>query len=104
MAGVAVFSVGEEDIDRRVLMYKKEFLPCDEELQAIKRGEEYDPQRSRLEKEERARAEEEARTRKPEKFKPNHNYKEKYSHLIGTTAAKDAARKTETNKQYGFGM
>lgn len=41
--------------------------------------------------------------RKPEKFKPNSNYKDKYAHLIGQDAALDAAKKTETNKQYGFG-
>lgn len=86
-------------------MYKKECLPCDDEMQALKRGELYDPERARLEKEERARQEIEARTlKKPEKFKPNHNYKDKYSHLIGTTAAKAAAKRTETNKQYGFGI
>jgi hypothetical protein len=42
-------------------------------------------------------------SRKPEKFVPNSNYKEKYQHLIGLDAALEAAKKTETNKQYGFG-
>lgn len=41
--------------------------------------------------------------RKAEKFVPNSNYKDKYAHLIGQDAALDAARKTETNKCYGFG-
>lgn len=41
--------------------------------------------------------------RKPEKIIPNTNYKDKYAHLIGHEAALDAARKTETNKSYGFG-
>lgn len=47
--------------------------------------------------------EEERLKKKPENFKPSTNYKDKYSHLIGTVAAKDAAQKTQTNKQYGFG-
>lgn len=38
-----------------------------------------------------------------EKFVPNSNYKDKYAHLIGQDAALEAARKTETNKAYGFG-
>lgn len=55
---------------------------------------------------ERRQDEEDARMsskRKKEKFVPNTNYKDKYSHLIGTIAAKEAAQRTETNKQYGFG-
>lgn len=34
---------------------------------------------------------------------PSTNYKDKYVHLIGQEAALDAARKTESNKSYGFG-
>lgn len=40
---------------------------------------------------------------KPKKIIPNTNYKDKYAHLIGQDAALDAAKKTETNKSYGFG-
>lgn len=46
---------------------------------------------------------EEESKRKPEKFIPNSNYKDKYAHLIGHDAALKAAKKTETNKSYGFG-
>lgn len=34
---------------------------------------------------------------------PNSNYKDKYAHLIGQDSALEAAKKTETNKTYGFG-
>ena len=34
---------------------------------------------------------------------PSSNYKDKYHHLIGTSAAKDAAKKTEANKSFGMG-
>lgn len=48
-------------------------------------------------------ADEEATKKKPKKFVPNSNYKDKYAHLIGQDAALKAAKKTETNKTYGFG-
>ena len=34
---------------------------------------------------------------------PQSNYKDKYQHLIGTVAAKDAAEATTANRSYGFG-
>ncbi len=34
---------------------------------------------------------------------PTTNYKDKYEHLIGKEAAKDAAKLTTANKSYGFG-
>lgn len=40
---------------------------------------------------------------KPVEVKPNSNYKDKYAHLIGQDAAVKAAKRTETNKNYGFG-
>lgn len=42
-------------------------------------------------------------THEPLKIQPNSNYKDKYVHLIGQEAALEAARKTESNKSYGFG-
>lgn len=36
-------------------------------------------------------------------FVPATNYKDKYEKLIGKVAAKDAAKITTANKQYGFG-
>jgi len=35
--------------------------------------------------------------------KPSSNYKDKYNHLIGSTSAKEAARKTEANASFGMG-
>lgn len=37
------------------------------------------------------------------KIIPNSNYKDKYKHLIGDEAAKDAAKQTTANRSYGFG-
>lgn len=46
---------------------------------------------------------EEQRQIKSTEVTPNSNYKDKYIHLIGQEAAEKAAKKTETNKSYGFG-
>lgn len=43
-----------------------------------------------------------SQVKKPEAC-PNSNYKDKYSHLIGTSAAKDAAHTLEANRTYGCG-
>jgi hypothetical protein len=43
-----------------------------------------------------------SKNKKPQ-AEPAKNYKEKYEHLIGKESALDAAKKTVTNKQYGFG-
>lgn len=51
IAGVAAFSFGEEEVDRAVTLYKKEFAPCDEELAALRRGEEWDPLKAQAEAE-----------------------------------------------------
>ena len=37
------------------------------------------------------------------KIEPASNYRDKYNHLIGNSAAKDAAKKTEANKSFGMG-
>lgn len=51
IAGIAAFSFGEEEIDRAVTLYKKEFAPCDEELAALRRGDEWDPVKAQAEAE-----------------------------------------------------
>lgn len=42
--------------------------------------------------------------KEPSIVTPNSNYKDKYVHLVGHETALDVARRTETNKSYGFGM
>lgn len=104
IAGLTSFTFGEEDIDRHIQIWKKEFSPCDGELAALRRGEQWDPLKERQLKEEAEWKEklELERARTMNKVQPRTNYKEKYEHLIGKEAALDAARKTETNKQYGM--
>lgn len=105
IAGIAAFSFGEEEIDRAVTLYKKEFAPCDEELAALRRGEEWDPLKAQAEaekKEQEVKEERQASRKRKSDVVPTSNYQEKYHHLIGKEAALDAARVTQTNKQYGF--
>ena len=48
IAGLNAFSFGIEDVDRHTVVYKKEFTPSDDELNALKKGEEYDPKKLEL--------------------------------------------------------
>lgn len=104
-AGLISYPFGEDGVDRHVRVYRKESAPCEYELAARRRGEPWNEQIKQklletIEMKRRAMREEEVR--KPEKIIPHTNYKDKYAHLIGHEAALDAARKTETNKSYGF--
>ncbi|XP_061103794.1 sperm-associated antigen 7 homolog isoform X1 [Conger conger] len=104
VAGLTSFSFGEDEESRYVMIFKKEFAPSDEELEAYRKGEEWDPQKA----EERRRLREQAaldaqsaNQTETQTASPSSNYRDKYSHLIGTSAAKDAAHTLEANQAYG---
>ncbi|XP_034034421.1 sperm-associated antigen 7 homolog [Thalassophryne amazonica] len=104
VAGLTSFSFGEAEDSRYVMLFKKEFAPSDEELEAYRKGKEWDPQLA----EQRRRVREQAALEKAADSQttkletcPNSNYRDKYSHLIGTSSAKDAARTLEANRAYG---
>ncbi|XP_059607595.1 sperm-associated antigen 7 [Phlebotomus argentipes] len=105
IAGLIGMSFGQEGVDRYIVVYKKEYSPTEDEIAARRNGEEWNTQveeeyKKRREDEEKA---EEERAKLPgEDPTPKSNYKEKYVHLIGEKAALEAAKKTETNKSYGF--
>ncbi|NXI23211.1 SPAG7 protein, partial [Sterrhoptilus dennistouni] len=46
VAGLTSFSFGDDEDSRYVMVFKKEFAPSDEELEAYRRGEEWDPARA----------------------------------------------------------
>ncbi|XP_030842670.1 sperm-associated antigen 7-like [Strongylocentrotus purpuratus] len=106
VAGMTSFSFGEAEVDRYIMLFKKEIPPTEEELNAYKRGEKWDPEEARFlakkvaEEAEKARQVEEAR--EPVKVVPTSDYKAKYKDLIGEESAKDAARHLTPNKQFGF--
>uniref|UniRef100_A0A672PRD1 Sperm-associated antigen 7 homolog n=2 Tax=Sinocyclocheilus grahami TaxID=75366 RepID=A0A672PRD1_SINGR len=96
VAGLASFSFGEDKESRYVMLFKKEFAPSDEELEAYRKAEE-----RRRRKERAALETEEASRSQKRPASPNSNYRDKYSHLIGTSAAKDAAHTLQANQSYG---
>ncbi|KAL4221242.1 Sperm-associated antigen 7 [Mactra antiquata] len=104
IASLTSFSFGLEEQDRYVMIWKKEFAPSDEELLAYRRDEEWDPEKAKQILELRAKELEESKYKKDKikKVEPASNYRDKYKHLIGETAAKDAAQSTVTNRSYGF--
>lgn len=108
MANVLAYSFGEEDVDRHIVLFKREHAPSEDQLNTLRKGEEWNEKvAEKLKKERERRAREEAEYQKSRKrkedFVPNSFYKDKYQHLIGKEAALEAARKTEANSNYGFG-
>uniref|UniRef100_A0A0K8S6I7 R3H domain-containing protein n=1 Tax=Lygus hesperus TaxID=30085 RepID=A0A0K8S6I7_LYGHE len=107
-AGLTAQSFGQEGIDRYIMVFKKEYPPTEDELAVLRTGEEWTLEKERemaaqREREKIAAMEANLKTSKEDKnFVPATNYREKYQHLIGLEAARDAARITQTNKQYGF--
>ena len=53
VAGLVSYSFGEEEVDRHIQIWKKEFSPCEGELSALRRGETWDPVKQAQEREER---------------------------------------------------
>jgi len=109
VAGLVAHSFGEEDVDRHVCLWRKEFSPCEDELEAFRQGIEWDPVQNAREKYETARRlqqeqDEDKKRRKTEKnFVPKQvNYQHKYEHLIGNESALAGAKELESNKSYGM--
>ena len=103
--GLTGHSFGLEDIDRHVVVYKEGFVPCEDELNCLRRGEVYDPVKIERERKEKELEEQEYLLSKKKRKKddvPVSDYKEKYSHLIGREAGLSAAAATVANKSYGF--
>uniref|UniRef100_A0A023G613 Putative actin-binding protein n=1 Tax=Amblyomma triste TaxID=251400 RepID=A0A023G613_AMBTT len=105
IAGLTAFSFGEEEVDRYVMIFKKEFAPSDEELAAYRRGEEWDPEKAKAAARERelaAAALAEQAKQSGQGSAPQNDYHEKYEKLLGRESGKEAAKITTPNKQFGF--
>jgi len=101
IAGLTAYSFGIEDVDKHTVVYKKEFVPNEDELNALRKGEEYDPKKIELLKQ--MELEEQKRKAIEDKdIVPNRNFREKYDKLIGSEAGKSAAVIATPNKQFGF--
>lgn len=42
------YSFGEEGVDRHIVVYKKQFVPCEDELNALRRGEEWNEEKAKI--------------------------------------------------------
>uniref|UniRef100_A0A131YYM8 Sperm-associated antigen 7-like protein n=2 Tax=Rhipicephalus TaxID=426455 RepID=A0A131YYM8_RHIAP len=105
IAGLTAFSFGEEEVDRYVMIFKKEFAPSDDELAAYRKGEEWDPEKAKAvarERELAAAALAEQAKQSSQESVPQSDYHEKYEKLLGRESGKDAAKITTPNKQFGF--
>ncbi|KAM8715643.1 hypothetical protein ACLKA7_002658 [Drosophila subpalustris] len=120
--GFIAMSFGREDEDRHSVVYKKEHPPSEDEVTARRNGEGWNKdiakEYSERRKERLAQEQSDKQATSSEvgssastssstdsasaEVKPTSNYKAKYAHLIGESAALQAARKTETNQSYGF--
>lgn len=105
IAGVSAFAFGEEEVDRYVMIFKKEYAPSDGELAAYRIGEEWDPVKAKaiaLQKEKDKLEDAEMGQKRKREIVPNSNYAEKYEKLVGRDAGLAAARVATPNKQFGF--
>uniref|UniRef100_A0A2K5UZF3 Sperm associated antigen 7 n=1 Tax=Macaca fascicularis TaxID=9541 RepID=A0A2K5UZF3_MACFA len=103
VAGLTSFSFGEDDDCRYVMIFKK---PLGPRSPPPGRGGDLgwgpEHQCPHFHPQELAqRQEEEAAQQGPVVVSPASDYKDKYSHLIGKGAAKDAAHMLQANKTYG---
>lgn len=111
IAGVQVFSFGQESVDRYSVIYLKDNGPSDDELSVRRSGGVWDENKAaemalhHLAMQKQAVLDtEEEKNRKRKRGKEELSgtfYKQKYAHLIGEDAALDAAQKTNMNKSYG---
>lgn len=103
-AGLVAFSFGEEDVDRHLVIWKKDFQPSEDELACRRAGQVWDPEtyyQQKQEAEQHALKEEiEARKRQKQKIVPKGNYHAKYEHILGNDTM--ALQRTELKKSYGM--
>ncbi|CAL8113250.1 unnamed protein product [Orchesella dallaii] len=109
-AGLAAHSFGREELDRHVIIFKENDVPCEAEMLALRRGEAYLPPSdgdsiAEGEPHESSEKDEDA----PQKTRRNRNapppeYLQKYQkHLGGMQFAKEDAIKAQAdNRSYGF--
>lgn len=109
-AGILTQAFGREEQDRYILLIKKDQPLTEDETEAYKRGEEWDETKAEEIKKQKAEERlkqqqqqaEERTSRKTKPVEPKSNYKDKYHHIIGKVAAKDAAVKTTANSSFGM--
>ncbi|CAL1266986.1 unnamed protein product [Larinioides sclopetarius] len=105
IAGLCAYAFGEDEVDRYVMVFKKEYAPSEDELKAYRNGEEWDPVKAKelaLQKEKIKLEEVEESKKKKVEVEPTSNYAAKYEKLLGRDAGIAAAKIATPNKQFGF--
>uniref|UniRef100_A0A0N7ZB83 R3H domain-containing protein n=1 Tax=Scylla olivacea TaxID=85551 RepID=A0A0N7ZB83_SCYOL len=104
VAGLTTYAFGTEDVDRHVMVFKKEYPLTEEELDAYRNGEEWDPEKAKEAAllKEKQEHEDELRAQELKKNPGSNKFLEKYERLVGKETGKEAARILEVNKQFGF--
>ncbi|XP_013782782.1 sperm-associated antigen 7 homolog [Limulus polyphemus] len=104
IAGLTAFSFGEEEVDRYVMLFKKEFAPSEDELQAYRRGEDWNPEKAKevAKQKERAKKEAEEDEKRSKEQAVYSRYQKRNEKRLGKEAAKDAEKIIFTNRQFGF--
>lgn len=104
IAGLTTYAFGTEDVDRHVMVFKKEYPLTENELDAYRNGEEWDPEKAKEAAllKEKQEQEDELRAQELKKNPGSSKFIEKYERLVGKETGKDAARVLEVNKQFGI--
>ena len=103
--GLTCQMFGTEDVDRHVMLFKKEYVLTEEEIAAYRNGEEWDPVRARQEAIEKDRLEVESlvRARVLHRQRGSQKYLEKYERLVGKETGVAAAKVLKADDKQLFG-
>ncbi|XP_019852148.1 PREDICTED: sperm-associated antigen 7 homolog isoform X1 [Amphimedon queenslandica] len=101
-AGVIAYSFGSEEVDRHVVLFKKEHAPSDEELHALRNGEVYSPTSVKPTGEGATPLLGSTGQTSSKPVGPVSNYRDKYKHLISTEISEPAPLKPQPERNFGF--
>ncbi|KAG7154361.1 sperm-associated antigen 7-like [Homarus americanus] len=104
VAGLTTYAFGNEDVDRHVMVFKKEYPLTEDELEAYKNGDEWDPEKAKETAllKEKQQQEDKVRAQQMKKDPGSSKFIEKYERLVGKETGKESARILEVNKQFGY--
>ncbi|ODM91175.1 Sperm-associated antigen 7 [Orchesella cincta] len=107
-AGLTAHSFGREELDRHVMVFKENHVPCDAEMSALRRGEVYvrplDGEVGAVEEQDSGDDDDVPQKTRRSRNAPPPEYLQKYQkHLGGMQFAKEDAIKAQAdNRSYGF--
>ncbi|XP_065199221.1 sperm-associated antigen 7 homolog [Sycon ciliatum] len=102
IAGLVSFAFGEEDVNRHLIIWKKEQAPCDAELAALRAGVPYDPAAVAAAAEAAKQSASATRLARPKpEIAPNSDYMNKYKKIIGNETEEKVALSVDGTKVFG---